>query len=242
MVTMGEDKGQIVWHLYRKKLRGANDEEVGLLNEEIYGDYLERKYLFKPLLTVEQTKPDILPQSYPLSNCAWRVRTMILRDLPKSSKLLEVGCGQSFLPIALVTDGYYYEGVDCMEGVVSACNLSREKLHEAYRGKIHFRCYLAEKLPFSDGTFDAVFGVDFLEHLRDVRRFLKEALRVLKPHGFLYFTTPIEFNCDSPEHLHLFSENDLRSLFKGLDLSIGRERHEFTSVRENTFVVRARCP
>lgn len=237
-VTMKEDKGQIVWHEYRKKLRCAKDGEIGSLNEEIYRNYLGRSYLFKPLLTVEQTDPNLLPQTCSLSNGAWRVRTMILKDLPKGSKLLEVGCGQTFLPIVLVTDGYLYEGVDCVEGIIKACNLSREKLHEIYRERLHFKCCLAENPPFDNDTFDAVFGIDFLEHLRDVNRFLKEALRVLKPHGFLYFTTPIEVNCDSPEHLHYFSEDDLRSLFKGFDLSIEKERYIFSSVLVNTFIVK----
>lgn len=241
MVTIGEDKSQIVWQQYRKKLRGASDGEIGALNEEIYRNYLVWAHVSKPSLTVEQTKPDVLPQSHPLSNCAWRVRTMILRDLPRGSRLLEVGCGNQFIPIVLVTDGYSYEGVDCMENVVKICNLQREKLHEAYRGRIHFKCCLAEKLPFGDDTFDAILGIDFLEHLRDVNRFLNEALRVLKPRGFLYFATPIGVNCDAPQHLHYFSEDDLRILFRGLDLSIERERHEFSSVRENTFIVRVRC-
>lgn len=237
-MTMESDKDQILWHEYRKKLRYARDEEIGSLNEEIYKIYLGRSYLFKPLLTVKQTDPNQLPISYSLSNGAWRVRMMILNDLPKGSKLLEVGCGQTFFPLVLVTDGYTYEGVDCMEGLIKACNLSRENIHEMYRERLHFSCCLAENLPFDDHTFDAVFGIDFLEHLRDVNRFLKEALRVLKPHGLLYFTTPVWINCDSPEHLHYFTEQELRNKFAPFDIQIEHARYNFQTIQPNTFVVR----
>ena len=45
-------------------------------------------------------------------------------------------------------------------------------------------------LPYADARFDAVVSMDVVEHLIDPRPWLAEALRVLKPGGLLFLTTP----------------------------------------------------
>lgn len=48
-----------------------------------------------------------------------------------------------------------------------------------------------ESLPFRDATFDAVFTLATLEHVRDPFTSAKEILRVLKPGGLLYSMIPL---------------------------------------------------
>jgi SAM-dependent methyltransferase len=45
-------------------------------------------------------------------------------------------------------------------------------------------------LPYASAHFDAVVSMDVVEHLVDPLPWLKEALRVLKPGGLLFLTTP----------------------------------------------------
>ncbi len=45
-------------------------------------------------------------------------------------------------------------------------------------------------LPFADETFDVVLLIDVVEHVRDRRRMGSEAMRVLKPGGVCFITTP----------------------------------------------------
>ena len=45
-------------------------------------------------------------------------------------------------------------------------------------------------LPYADARFDAVVSMDVVEHVIDPLPWLKDALRVLKPGGLLFLTTP----------------------------------------------------
>ena len=45
-------------------------------------------------------------------------------------------------------------------------------------------------LPYPDSRFDAIISMDVVEHIIDPVPWLQEALRVLKPGGLLFLTTP----------------------------------------------------
>jgi SAM-dependent methyltransferase len=47
-----------------------------------------------------------------------------------------------------------------------------------------------EPLPYPDARFDAVVSMDVVEHLVDPLPWLRDALRVVKPGGLLFLTTP----------------------------------------------------
>jgi SAM-dependent methyltransferase len=46
------------------------------------------------------------------------------------------------------------------------------------------------RLPFADETFDRVYLLDIIEHVVDYGRVLSEAIRVLRPGGILWLSTP----------------------------------------------------
>jgi len=48
----------------------------------------------------------------------------------------------------------------------------------------------AGPLPYADHSFDAVVSMDVIEHVADPLPWVREALRVLRPNGLLFLTTP----------------------------------------------------
>jgi GT2 family glycosyltransferase/SAM-dependent methyltransferase len=104
----------------------------------------------------------------------------IAPDLP-AGEVLEVGGGRSGLarllyPAAQVT------AVDLDEAYAVA-EVNQDP-------RVRFVVADATDLPFADASFDVVTFFDVLEHISDDARAVEEALRVLRPGGFVLVTTP----------------------------------------------------
>ncbi|MEG5042702.1 MULTISPECIES: class I SAM-dependent methyltransferase [unclassified Microcoleus] len=56
--------------------------------------------------------------------------------------------------------------------------------------KVRFICGDATNLPFENESFDAVTMFEVLKHIPDHQKAVSEALRVLKPKGFLLVSSP----------------------------------------------------
>lgn len=97
--------------------------------------------------------------------------------------ILEVGGGQGGLTALLYPKAQITNLDFNPEYQQAACN---------QQPNIRFVCGDATDLPFEDAAFDAVTMFDVLEHIPDDRKAIAEALRVLKPNGFLLISTPNE--------------------------------------------------
>lgn len=93
-------------------------------------------------------------------------------------RLLDVGCGTGFI-ISIAGDLFSeIHGVDITQAMLDRVEhgSANVTLHRA----------LAEKMPFSDGYFDAASAYSFIHHLTDYADVLREVHRVLKPGGTFY--------------------------------------------------------
>ncbi len=93
---------------------------------------------------------------------------------------LDVGVGDGYTIRLLKPEGAVV-GIDTDEGM---------KQHAVDRG-IDFKLGSAYRIPFPDSTFELVTCIEVIEHLKDPYGGLEEAMRVLKPRGFLVITTPV---------------------------------------------------
>lgn len=74
---------------------------------------------------------------------------------------------------------------------------------------------VGEELPFSDDSFDAVFSLSVLEHVKDPFRCAREIARVLKPGGDLYCVVPfLQPLHGYPHHYYNMTHEGLRTLFE----------------------------
>ena len=122
----------------------------------------------------------------PYGWCRWVFDNLL--KLPRSAKILELGCGPAYLwneNISRIPTGWS----------ITLSDLSSGMLDAAWRNLIvtgrtfHFKEIDAQSIPFEDETFDAVIANHMLYHVPDRQKAIKEIRRVLKSDGHLFATT-----------------------------------------------------
>ncbi len=98
-------------------------------------------------------------------------------------KILDVGCGGGLVCNELIKKGHAVTGVD-----LSLPSLEIAKERDSTK-RVNYLEANALELPFENSTFDIVCSMDFLEHVEDPERAVKESSRVLKPNGLFFFHT-----------------------------------------------------
>jgi SAM-dependent methyltransferase len=106
-------------------------------------------------------------------------------SLPPGARVLDVGAAQGLYVTALREVGYDAVGV---EPWAEARRVS-EQIASHTSQPLTILEGTAERLPFSDGTFDLVLATSVMEHTIDPLRAASEAHRVLRPGGGFYFWT-----------------------------------------------------
>lgn len=124
----------------------------------------------------------------------------------KNYRILEIGCG----------DGEFTKRLKSLSCTIIATDITPkvvEKAKKKVKGKnIQFLIDNAQNSHFKDNSIDIVCGISILHHI-DPEKALKEAYRVLKPDGQIFFTEP---NLLNPH------------IFLGLHILWFRSRMEFS--------------
>jgi 2-polyprenyl-3-methyl-5-hydroxy-6-metoxy-1,4-benzoquinol methylase len=103
---------------------------------------------------------------------------------------LDFGCGGAVLSYNLARKGADTVALDLyIDLKVVKSVMDRLMLNEMHFAKGDGAC-----LPFSSGSFDAVFALDVLEHVRDLQQSIGEIHRILNNEGVLVVSVPFEGN------------------------------------------------
>ena len=104
-----------------------------------------------------------------------------LNNLPKGSRILDVGCGIGGSSRILANDyGFNVIGV-----TLSSEQVKRARQLTPENCKCTFKVMDALDMNFEDGEFDGIWSVEAGAHIFDKERFADEILRVLRPGGYL---------------------------------------------------------
>lgn len=114
----------------------------------------------------------------------WIGGNLTARFQGRQFRLLDVGCGRGFYFPLYAAVGARVTGVE-----LDAAALRAAEPRAAAAGAVVLSAR-AERLPFEDGSFEAVVMSEILEHLDSPQQALDEAFRVLSPDGLLLVTVP----------------------------------------------------
>ncbi|MEO5666473.1 MAG: bifunctional 2-polyprenyl-6-hydroxyphenol methylase/3-demethylubiquinol 3-O-methyltransferase UbiG [Bdellovibrionota bacterium] len=146
------------------------------INNELYNDLGERWY-------TAQDDPVALLRAESRIRNPWVLETIQKEWGSIRPQVLDVGCGGGFLSNALAQAGMNVTGVDLSEE-----SLQVAKKYDATKS-VNYIVADAYALPHADSSFDVVCAMDFLEHVDDPARAIREMSRVLRPKGLLFFHT-----------------------------------------------------
>ena len=140
------------------------------MNNEIlenHKKYLERQALYKSFgYDVDKERDFILEQAKPVQG-----------------RILEAGTGKGHFALALAKAGYSFVTFDISveEQHFAKLNIA----HFGFEKQVDFRIENGEHTSFADGSFDIVFSVNVLHHLRNPYQVIDELIRLISSQGKL---------------------------------------------------------
>ena len=195
------------------------------------GVYLAVQVLHAPLLVSQVLVLGLLACStYMLSSLLFSVRSSVavthldqlLRIVPDLARrrILDIGAGRGAFLIGCATRQIRAEGIEYSSNNIT---IARSKANEA-GVSITVQHGRAEKLPYTDGSFDFINLCEVIEHIEHPGEALAEVARVLASGGKAYVSVPNRFGWYDP-HFHLYFVNWLPRHFADAYIALrGRDK------------------
>ena len=106
-------------------------------------------------------------------------------DCLKGLRILDIGCGGGILSEPLARIGANVVGADpAQDNIVAASAHARES-----DVTVDYRATTAEELAAANERFDIVLAMEVVEHVADVKLFVKACASMVKPDGLMFVAT-----------------------------------------------------
>jgi 2-polyprenyl-3-methyl-5-hydroxy-6-metoxy-1,4-benzoquinol methylase len=142
----------------------------------------------------------------------------LIKDAPKESKILDVGCSSGIFLKDLESIGFKTEnlfGVDISETAIENCKANGIK-----------HCYVmdAQNITLTE-TFDIIIASDCLEHLEDDKKAIKNWNNLLKIDGKMYVFVPAfmslwSYHDEVNRHFRRYTNSELKAKLVAENLEI----------------------
>ena len=146
------------------------------VNNEVYGALGERWY-------TATDDPIALLRAQARTRNPWILQQLEQMFGARRCSVLDVGCGGGLLANHLARAGHEVVGLDASPEALAVAARHDET------ASVRWRTGDACALPLEAARFDAVFAMDFLEHVERPELVIAEASRVLVPGGAFFFHT-----------------------------------------------------
>ena len=111
------------------------------------------------------------------------------QEMFEGKQVLDMGCGAAGKTLYYCSLGAeQVTGVEIVAHYEQEANALAQEL--GFADRFRFVCASAFELPFPDGSFDTIIMNDFMEHVSDPARTLREAMRLISPAGAIYINFP----------------------------------------------------
>ena len=144
----------------------------------------------------------------------------------KTNKILDVGSGYGFLLKIARKRGWEVYGTELTDDAVNFCS---EEGINMRKGNLN-------EVGFDPDMFDIVTSIEVIEHLNNPNELVKEMMRIVRPGGKVYMTTP-NFNAvlryrlkskydviEFPLHLCYYTAKTLKKLYRSHGFEIEKIR------------------
>lgn len=158
-------------------------------------------------------------------------RLVEIEKRKKPGKILDIGCAAGFFLELVQKHGWEVFGVDTSPEAIKYCL----KTIDSSR----ILCGTLKEVGLQSQFFDVIVIFETLEHIPNLRSFLAEVKRVLKPDGLLALTVPNQgglvskllgrrwFDYKRLQHLHFFTPETLKMVLEKASFKVLFAKQEF---------------
>lgn len=236
--SISKASGRIIYHCSDCQITSAADEIIHCkLTPEAQSRLKTKNYRLKVEKWFDSYSEE---KDYHFSKFVKRLREIEKRK--KTGKILDIGCATGFFLKIAQDHHWQVYGVDTEKIAIQRCRKILPK-GKFFQGRL-------KKAQLPDSFFDVITLFETLEHVPDLREFLKETKRILKPQGLLIITVPNKagfiskilgknwFDYKRLQHLYFFTPNSLNAVLKSAYFEIIFLRKEVFSTWPMKNIVR----